>query len=157
MDQTRALATWTNATKAAGCDTAENPDECMQLTVTADALLNVSRQYGFGPTVDDKVVFADYTTRKPNTGAMLVGHNDFEPGLTRPLSPKLPDAFWQLSELSFTCPAAERAAYYALNGNPTWRYRWFGDWANLRLAYNPSSGAWHGSEVSVEESQISMA
>ncbi|ETS75067.1 hypothetical protein PFICI_13551 [Pestalotiopsis fici W106-1] len=143
----RALTSWNNAVKAAGCDTADVPDQCMQLDVSASTLLNISGQYGFGPTIDDKVVFANYTDRKPNTGAMLVGHNDFEPGLNRPLSPKLPDAVWQQAELSFTCPAAERATYYALNGNPTWRYRWFGDWSNLRLAINPSSGAWHGSEI----------
>ncbi|KAH6657018.1 carboxylesterase [Truncatella angustata] len=142
-----ALASWVNAAKAVGCDTAESPDRCMQLEVSAEALLDASGQYRFGPTIDGSVVFADYTTRKPNPGAVLVGHNDFEPGLQRPLSPTLPDAYWQQAELSFTCPAAERAAYYALNGNPTWRYRWFGDWGNLRLAINPSSGAWHGSEI----------
>lgn len=145
----RALTSWNNAIAAAGCDTAAVPDQCMQLDVSATTLLNVSGQYGFGPVADEVVVFANYTDRTPNTGAMLVGHNDFEPGLNRPLLPKLPDAFWQQAELSFTCPAAERAAYYALNGNPTWRYRWFGDWANLRLAIDPSSGAWHGSEVSL--------
>ncbi|KAI0170573.1 carboxylesterase [Pestalotiopsis sp. NC0098] len=143
----RALTSWNNAIAAAGCDTAAVPDQCMQLDVSASTLLNVSGQYGFGPVADEVVVFANYTDRTPNTGAMLVGHNDFEPGLNRPLLPKLPDAFWQQAELSFTCPAAERAAYYALNGNPTWRYRWFGDWANLRLAIDPSSGAWHGSEI----------
>ncbi|KAK9779700.1 putative Carboxylesterase [Seiridium cardinale] len=144
---TRALASWENVTAVVGCDTADSPDKCMQLNATAEALLAASGQYGFGPVVDGVVVFADYSTRKPNVGGMLVGNNDFEPGLNRPLSPPRPDEYWQQAELAFTCPAAERAAYYALNGNPTWRYRWFGDWANLRLAINPSSGAWHGSEI----------
>jgi carboxylesterase type B len=143
-----ALASWANATVAVGCDTADSPDECMRVNATAQAFLDAAQQYGFGPVVDNTVVFDDYTTRKPNAGAMLVGHNDFEPGLNRPLSPTRPDEYWQQAELGFTCPAAERSTYYALNGNPTWRYRWFGDWANLRLAINPSSGAWHGSEVS---------
>jgi len=37
-----------------------------------------------------------------------------------------------------------RAAAHSV---PTWRFRYFADWSNLRLHTNPSSGAYHGSDL----------
>ncbi|KAI1867813.1 uncharacterized protein JN550_006954 [Neoarthrinium moseri] len=142
---------WANATRLANCSDgssdSEAADSCMRLDVSATDLLAISRQLYFGPTVDGRVVFDDYETRRPADKPVIVGHNDYEPGLTKVLAPPLPEIIWQQQELAFGCAAAERAAYFALNGLPTWRYRWFGDWTNLRLTENPTSGAWHGSEI----------
>jgi carboxylesterase type B len=151
QSSSRAQASWLAAANAVNCtdgDT-ETPavDECMQFTTSAQDLLNAAGTIPFGPVVDGTVVFADYTTAKPVDKPVLVGNNDYEPGLTKVLSPPEPDEFWQQEELGFTCPAADRAARYVLNGVPTWRYRWFGDFPNLRLTANPTSGAWHGSEI----------
>lgn len=150
ISQADALDSWTSAIQLANCTapSTEDADECMQLELPAEDLLRISGQLGFGPTVDDNIVFANYDeSRKPAARPVLVGHNDNEPGLFKMLAPDLPDVFWQLEELQFGCETARRAAYSVLNGNPTWRYRWFGDWENLRLSVDPPSGAWHGSEV----------
>ena len=50
---------------------------------------------------------------------------------------------WNLE--GFTCAHADAAAARADAQVPVWRYRYFGDWDNLRL-YN-GSGAYHGSDL----------
>ena len=47
----------------------------------------------------------------------------------------------------FECPAARRAALSVKHGNPTWRYRYHGEFPNMELSRNPPSGAYHESEV----------
>jgi cholinesterase len=150
--QADALEAWADAILLANCSSSSqlDADNCMQLELPAENLLDISGSLYFGPTVDNNIVFADYDdAQKPAARPLLIGHNDNEPGLTKMLLPNLPDAFWQQQELAFGCEAARRAAYSVVNRNPTWRYRWFGDWENLRLSVNPSSGAWHGSEASI--------
>ncbi|KAK7959643.1 cholinesterase precursor [Apiospora aurea] len=114
------------------------------------------------PTIDNATVFADYETRAAAGRfariPLLVGNNDFEAGWYK-LSAwaariNLTEAQWDLyDERAFTCPSAYTAGYRVRYGVPTWRYRYFGDWDNLRL-YNGSaglgprgSGAYHGSEI----------
>jgi len=46
---------------------------------------------------------------------------------------------------SFTCPSGFEASNRQAYGVPVWRFRYFGDWPNLRL-YN-GSGAYHGSDL----------
>lgn len=46
---------------------------------------------------------------------------------------------------AFTCASAIEASARVSSGVPTWRYRYFGDWGNLRLF--PGSGTYHGSEL----------
>jgi carboxylesterase type B len=59
------------------------------------------------------------------------------------------DSQWSIfNSEGFTCATAQTASFRAKAGVPTWRYRYFGDWDNLRL-YDccPGSGAYHGSEL----------
>lgn len=67
----------------------------------------------------------------------------------------LPPALWSSFNLaSFTCPTAFAALTRSSFSIPVWRFRYFGDWDNLRF-YGPSagkgneegSGAYHGSDV----------
>lgn len=47
----------------------------------------------------------------------------------------------------FTCATQIAAENRLCNGVITYRYRYFGDWANLRLY--PGSGAYHGADLNV--------
>ena len=156
-----ASAFWFNATLKAGCGGADDDHaavfQCMMSKPAADIARNVpanaidSSDNGlpFGPTIDEVIVFSNYTTRKPIAAPVLVGNTDFETGLFRLLAPKVPEQVWPFINMrAFVCPAAERAAYSVLNGNPTWRYRFFGVFPNTILTTTPPSGAWHGSDVS---------
>ena len=88
-----------------------------------------------------------------------MGHNNNEAGYY-----KIPafsqgttlsaEQWQQFNDGSFTCPIAFAAQHRAFYNIPTWRYRYYGDWQNLRL-YGPSkgngneggSGAYHGADV----------
>jgi cholinesterase len=110
----------------------------------------------FGPTPDNKVVFSDYTLRQL-TGNFIkrpyfTGNNDYEAGLFRifalAANTTISDLEWCLFDLaSFTCPAAHAANVRALARVPTYRYRYFGEFSNLKLTTHPNSRAWHGSEI----------
>ena len=110
----------------------------------------------FGPTVDNQLVFSNYAaraaagqfTRRP----YFTGNNDYEAGLFKQIGAEagihLPDLDWAVYDLStFSCPAADASLARSALGIPTWRYRYFADFPNLRLTLNPSSGAWHGAEM----------
>ncbi|KAK7964099.1 cholinesterase precursor [Apiospora saccharicola] len=119
-------------------------------------------QATFHPAIDNVTVFADYEARAAAGRfariPMLTGNNDFEAGWYKlsayAVRINLTEAQWDLyNERAFTCPSAYTANYRAQYGVPTWRYRYFGDWDNLRL-YNGTaglgprgSGAYHGSEI----------
>ncbi|KAJ7253953.1 hypothetical protein C8J57DRAFT_1659015 [Mycena rebaudengoi] len=63
----------------------------------------------------------------------------------------LSDAQWSIFNAeAFICTASQTASFRAKAGVPTWRYRYFGDWDNLRL-YDccPGSAAYHGSELEI--------
>jgi carboxylesterase type B len=113
---------------------------------------------GFGPTIDEIVVFSNYPERA-KTGnftkrPLLIGSNDNEVGLFRVTfglqNVTYSDATWNYPQQQiFTCPIGERALASAANNYPVWRYRYFGNFPNLKLSTDPDSGAWHGSEVCV--------
>lgn len=151
---------WFNSTAACGCGTVtDDPGlvyECMRSKPALDIVTNITRVtvtdptsgLPFSPTVDEKYVFSDYTGRKPISAPVLIGNTDFETGLFRLLVPAFPAAVWPLiNDIAFDCPAAMRAAQSVQNGNPTWRYRWFGDFPNLALSTTPEIGSWHASDV----------
>ena len=110
----------------------------------------------FGPTVDNELVFSNYTARA-SAGQFthrpyLTGNNDYEAGLFKELGAsagiQLPALDWAIYDLStFSCPVAAAAAARAAHAVPTWRYRYFADFPNLRLTAAPDSGAWHGAEM----------
>jgi carboxylesterase type B len=112
----------------------------------------------FGPSADNKVVFSDYKARAAEGRFIkrpyFTGNNNYEAGLFRVFGSisglNITDIEWCLFNLEiFTCPAARAAAARALAGVPTYRYRYYGDFANMKLTTNPDSGAWHGSEIPV--------
>lgn len=104
----------------------------------------------FGPTIDNTVIFANYSQRKPANLPTLIGNNDYEAGLFRTefalTGVTLSDTFWTDFNLQeFTCPCSDRAnASLAIN-SPIWRYRYMGVFPNLALS--TFSGSWHASEL----------
>ncbi|CAN8095427.1 unnamed protein product [Discula destructiva] len=115
---------------------------------------------GFGPASDGKLAFADVQARSTSGNFIkrpyLVGSNDFEMGLIRALpgfgggsvSPNASDEVLQrATEIAFGCGAARSAQDRALNGVPTWRYRYMGVWENTALA--PGAGAYHSGEIPI--------
>ncbi|KAH7410617.1 Alpha/Beta hydrolase protein [Cadophora sp. MPI-SDFR-AT-0126] len=112
----------------------------------------------FGPTVDEKIVFSNYTQLaidgKFSKLPLLLGSADYEAGLFRVLdsfrNQTNSDEYYKaFNALGFTCPGAQRAAYSIAQDVPTWRYRWFGAFPNTQLTTVPYSGAWHASELAV--------
>ena len=84
---------------------------------------------------------------------MLLGNNDYEAGIIKVLFASMGMPPWSLKQWAilnlqtFTCPVGATAQARASSKVPTWRYRYFGEFPNLRLTADPSSGAWHGSEI----------
>ncbi|KAK8000890.1 hypothetical protein PG991_013112 [Apiospora marii] len=175
-----AASLWYNVSRAIGCGGGVNDDSdeasrvlaCVRAANITTLLAAAAKvpalpsmalhQATFHPTVDNLTVFADYEARAAAGRfariPLLTGNNDFEAGWYK-LSAyaarvNLTEAQWDLyDERAFTCPSAYTAGYRARYGVPTWRYRYFGDWDNLRL-YNRTaglgsrgSGAYHGSEI----------
>ncbi|KAK7995263.1 hypothetical protein PG990_014036 [Apiospora arundinis] len=167
---------WYNVSQTIGCGGPENDASqvlaCIRAADVAIVLAAAAKvpalptlalpQATFHPTVDNVTVFADYESLAAEGRfsriAMLAGNNDFEAGWYK-LSAwaariNLTEPQWDLyNERAFTCPNAYTTKYRAQYGVPTWRYRYFGDWDNLRL-YDGSaglgprgSGAYHGSEL----------
>ncbi|KAF2737760.1 cholinesterase precursor [Polyplosphaeria fusca] len=119
-------------------------------------------QATFHPTIDNVTVFANYEELSAS-GAFakipyLAGNTDFEAGWYK-LSAfgakvNLTEGQWDLyNQRAFTCPTGYSTKYRIQYGVPTWRYRYHGDWDNLRL-YNGTaglgprgSGAYHGCDV----------
>jgi carboxylesterase type B len=80
----------------------------------------------------------------------LLGNNDNEAGYYKISAygqgKILNDSAWDAFNLQdFTCATSLSARFRANHSVPTWRFRYFGDWDNLRLY--PTSGAYHGSDL----------
>lgn len=163
---------WFNTTAGCGCGGSAVEDwkqvyECMLSKPAVEIVGNITRVFAtdaeggglpFSPTVDEQLVFSNYTDRKPASGPLLIGNTDFETGLFRLLAPTLPDLVWPLiNDVVFDCPVALRAAVSVQAGNPTWRYRWFGDFPNLELSLVPPSGSWHASDVRISFPYMSLS
>lgn len=111
---------------------------------------------GFGPSVDDIVVFSSYATQsvqgKLIKKPLLIGENNHESGLFEVLlgvqNSSLPSSTWDFLATSlFTCALKTRALASLYNKVPTWRYRYFGNFPNLAISTKPDAGAWHGIEI----------
>lgn len=153
---------WYNVSQAIGCggpdDHAPQVLSCIRAADMPTILAAAARapplpspalpQAAFHPTVDNVTVFADYGALG-RAGAfaripLLAGNTDYEAGWYRlsayAAGVDLSDAEWDLfGERAFTCPVAYSAAHRVRYGVPTWRYRYHGDWDNLRL-YNGTAG-----------------
>lgn len=152
-------ALWFNASEAIGCGgqntSAVEVYKCMMTKPAKDIVKGLVNTIDspislpYSPTVDNVIVFANYTGLPTAALPMMVGCTDFEGGLFRVFAPKgAPDGFWaHESQIQFVCPAAVRANVSVQAGNPTWRYRYMGVFPNLILSTNPQSGAYHSGEL----------
>ncbi|TKA80671.1 hypothetical protein B0A49_01620 [Cryomyces minteri] len=155
---------WYKVSSLLGCGTSGNVLGCMRSKNTTDILHAIAlvppapsqalSQPVFHPTVDNKTVFGDYAALSSNGSfaklPYLAGNLDYEAGFYKlsayAANKTLTPAQWDSFNLAgFTCPTGVEAANRVKYGVPTWRYRYFGDWPNLRLY--PGSGAYHGSEL----------
>jgi carboxylesterase type B len=153
-------ATWYNVATTLGCGDSSTDSTallaCMR-NVEVDSLLNAVPTTGlnallsaFGPTVDNAIVFSNYSQQKPASIPVLLGSNDYEPGFFRTelalLNITFPDSDWDAYNLAgFTCPAGLRANASIAANNPTWRYRYFGVFPNTNVSWE--GGAYHGAEL----------
>lgn len=162
-------ASWYNISGNLGCgDASLDPAtvlSCMRSKDWQDVQNAIPTSVGlssannsFGPTIDEVVIFSDYLQRSVSGNftqlPMLIGGANNEIGLFRPLfgleGVTFTDAEWSFLNFDlFTCPISYRALASAVHKSPIWRYRWFGDFPNLRITQDPDSGAWHGSEIPI--------
>lgn len=153
-------AKWYNVTTTLGCgDASTDPTAllaCMR-NVDMDSLMKAVPVTGvsalisaFGPTVDNALVFSNYSQQPPARIPVLLGNNDYEAGLFRTqlalTNITLPDSDWDSYNLAaFTCPTGLRANAGIAAHNPTWRYRYFGVFPNTNVSWE--GGAYHGAEL----------
>lgn len=157
----KSAAAWYNLTSTVGCGNSSSDAgailTCMRskdynqiLSAIPSGNATASILGFFGPTVDEKVVFSNYSTRTPADIPMLIGNNNYEGGLFRTTfaltGTFFSDNFWNAFNLqSFTCPTGIRANLSLTANVPTWRYRYFGIFPNL--AVSEEAGTWHAAEV----------
>jgi len=153
-------AAWYTVTTALGCGNASTDSRmllaCMR-NVEINSLLGAVPTNGlaalisaFGPTVDNSIVFSNYSQQMPARIPVLVGSNDYESGLFRTelamSNMTFPDSIWDEYNLAaFTCPSSVRANASIAARNPTWRYRYFGNFPNTNVS--SEGGAYHGAEL----------
>lgn len=112
----------------------------------------------FGPTIDNKTVFYNYTElalagsyiKKPT----LTGNCNYEAGLfiliAAGAGTTLSQATWDAFDQNiFTCPAATSARYRADQNVSTWRYYYSGMYPNILLPTVNLSQAYHTAELPV--------
>jgi carboxylesterase type B len=154
-----------DATQVLSCVRSKDTSVLLAAAAKVPALPTLAlAQATFHPTVDNVTVFADYqqlaASGKFAKIPLLAGNNDQEDGWYRisgwAAKLNLTNAQWGLfTERAFTCPVAMSTKYRVQYGVPTWRYRYFGDFDNLRL-YNTTAGlsprgsaAYHGVDLSI--------
>ncbi|KAL2832636.1 Alpha/Beta hydrolase protein [Aspergillus pseudoustus] len=150
---------WFHVTALVGCgDATSDPvavSDCM-VNKTVDEILGgydpatvPINPSPYGPVIDDDVVFSSYRDRLAAKGGYLIGNNHNEAGLFKLLEPPQNESYWSdFNNRLYTCADFVRTEQSIAHGNPTWRYRYFGDFPNLVLTTTPPSGAYHGAELS---------
>lgn len=159
---------WASVAARVGCNQT-NPAQvlsCMRSpNVTMTALLNAASAGtsglasvlgSFGPTIDNRTVFANYTDRALKgqyiQNPSIFGNNYFEAGLFILLGAgsgaSSPLDFWRsFDQTIFTCPITTAARWRAEVGRlPTWRYIYRAVFPNIRLPTDMGE-AWHGAEL----------
>ncbi|KAI4223713.1 MAG: hypothetical protein L6R36_005209 [Xanthoria steineri] len=168
---------WYNVSALLGCGEEGDTLPCMRAIdnitaieeaagkIKAPASSNPGRSSPvFQPTPDGVTVFDDYVARYKRGDfsrlPTLLGQTHSEASWYKipayqNQNTTLPPALWSSFNLaSFTCPTAFAALSRSSYSTPVYRFRYFGDWDNLRF-YGPSagngnengSGAYHGSDV----------
>jgi cholinesterase len=94
-------------------------------------------------------VFADYVSLS-YSGAVrklpyLNGNNDNEAGYYK--IPAYASSWDEFNLEDFTRPTSTESYNRRVQGVPTWRFRYVADWGNPRLYTNPSSSAYHDSDL----------
>lgn len=155
------LGCGTDPVGSLACLRSKNYTEILAAAAKTPALPTIAlAQANFHPTIDNEIVFGNYEALARNGSfariPYLAGNGDYEAGFYRvsayAANKTLTPAQWDLyNQRAFTCPTGEETNYRVQYGVPTWRYRYMGDWDNLRLypawgAY-PDSGAYHGSDM----------
>ncbi|KFY13586.1 hypothetical protein V492_03148 [Pseudogymnoascus sp. VKM F-4246] len=157
---------WYNLSRIVGCPVVGNAVPCMQKQSWQTLLAGVRRlsyaptlaifQPQFQETADEVTVFSDYAGRgragKFAKVPYLVGNGDHEAGFYKltafATGRRLIEKQWDIFNLQgFTCASRISAENRLRHGVTTYRYRYFGDWANLRLY--PGSGAYHGADLNM--------
>jgi carboxylesterase type B len=169
---------WYNVSQTIGCGGPSNDSaavlSCMQTANITTLLAAAAKvpalptialaQATFHPTIDNVTVFGNYEELSASGSfakiPYLLGNTDFEAGWYKlsayAAKVNLTEAQWDLFvQRGFTCPTKYSADDRVQRGVPTWRYRYHGDWDNLRM-YNGTaglgprgSGAYHGSDVNM--------
>lgn len=161
-----AASNWYNVSGQLDCGTSGDTVECVRSKNISAILAAVAKvpappgnsiarsQPTFQGTIDNITIFSDYGSRSNNGDfarlPYLQGINDYEAGYYRVAALAKgndpPESTWTEFELEdFTCPTAVEGYNRAKYNVSTWRFRYFGDWDNLRLY--PSSKAYHGSDM----------
>ncbi|KAI4227238.1 MAG: hypothetical protein L6R36_002558 [Xanthoria steineri] len=148
---------WYNVSQAIGCGGPNDDAAAVLLCVRAANVTTVMAaaakvpalptlalaQATFHPTIDNITVFGNYEELSASGAFAKI-----------PFLINLTEAQWDLfNQRAFTCPSGSSAKSRILKNVPTWRYRYHGDWENLRL-YNGTaglgprgSGAYHGTDL----------
>ncbi|KAL3477469.1 Alpha/Beta hydrolase protein [Aspergillus californicus] len=149
---------WFHVTNLVGCgDATSNAgavSECM-LNKTVDEIIagydpasvpiNPSP---YGPVIDNELVFSSYLNRTAARGGYLIGNAQNEAGLFKLLQAPHSESYWtDFNNRLYTCADIVRIDQSVADGNPTWRYRYFGDFPNLVLTTTPPSGAYHTADL----------
>lgn len=157
---------WYTAASFLGCGSSGDVMSCMRSRNTSEILKAIAKvpyeptttlyQPVFHPTVDNKTVFSDYATLSAKGEfaniPYLAGNTDYEAGFYKlaawATNRTLTSAQWDDFILAgFTCPTGTEFGNRAKHSVPSWRYRYFGDWDNLRLY--PDSRAYHGTDITM--------
>ncbi|KAL9094494.1 MAG: hypothetical protein Q9165_003344 [Trypethelium subeluteriae] len=161
-----AQAHWYNASAALGCGDRGDVLACVrsknwtEVEAAGHAVAGVPppipgrSEPPFQPSPDGVVVFDDYPQRSAKGQfaklPYLAGNNNYEAAYYEIVAygagTILTAAQWDTFILDvFTCPIASELRNRTNADVPAWRFRYFGDWDNLRLF--PGSGAYHGSDL----------
>lgn len=157
---------WYNASSTLGCGAVGDVLSCMQSKNTSEVLAAFAKvpfdptdalyQPQFQPVQDNITVFHDYSALaaagKFAKLPLLIGNNNLESAFYRIAAFATSKAFTTTQQTlfnleAFTCATAIEASSRASQNVTVYRYRYFGDFANLQLF--PNSSTYHGSELEI--------
>ncbi|KAI6796835.1 cholinesterase [Hortaea werneckii] len=158
---------WFEVAERVGCNSSDNAQvlKCMRsdkvsmtdlITAENAGLSGLEAVLGvFGPTIDNKTVFSDYTAlaqegrfiRKP----YMTGSNSYEAGLFILLTSggnfTQPASFWEtFNQNTFICPATTAAEFRARQNVPAWRYVYNPEFPNQAIPTSMGV-AYHTAEI----------
>ncbi|KAL2844112.1 Alpha/Beta hydrolase protein [Aspergillus pseudoustus] len=150
---------WFHVTNLIGCGNATSDDldavtNCMMRKTVDEILAGYDpasvpiTPSPYGPVIDNELVFSSYMNRTAARGGYLIGNTENEAGLFKLLQAPQNESYWtDFNNRLYTCANIFRIKQSVAQGNPAWRYRYFGDFPNLVLTTTPPSGAYHTAEL----------